>query len=50
MVDERIEVALSDLGRWVAVAVLILAGVGLFLWVAPSTRPVIESAIEEVAQ
>jgi hypothetical protein len=42
MADERFEVALPDLGRWLAVAVLIVAGLILFLWLAPSTPPLID--------
>lgn len=42
MADERLEVALPDLGRWLLVAVLIVAGLVLFLWFAPSSERVIE--------
>lgn len=49
MADERLEVALPDLGRWLAVAVLIVVGIGLYLWLAPSTRPIIDEPGIEVA-
>ncbi len=29
-----------EMGRWLAVAALILAGIALFFWFAPSSRPV----------
>lgn len=41
MADERVEVALPDLGRWLAVGVLVAAGLGLYFWLAPATRPVV---------
>ena len=49
MADERLEVALPDLGRWLAVVVLIVAGLALYLWLAPSTRPIIEEPGVEAA-
>ena len=48
MAEERLEVALPDLGRWLAVAALIAAGLGLFLWLAPSTERVIEPVASEI--
>jgi hypothetical protein len=50
MADERLEVALPDLGRWLAVAALIVGGIVLFLWLAPSTDRVIEPVPAEAAQ
>ena len=50
MADERLEVALPDLGRWLAVAVLIVAGIALFLWLAPSTERIIEPVPAEAAE
>ena len=50
MADERLEVALPDLGRWLAVAVLVVAGIALFLWLAPSTERIIEPVPAEAAE
>jgi hypothetical protein len=50
MADERLEVALPDLGRWLAVAVLIAGGIVLFLLLAPATDRVIEPVPVEAAQ
>ena len=41
MADERLEVTLPDLGRWLAAAVLIAAGL------APAARPIIEQPAVE---
>lgn len=38
MADERVEVALPDLGRWLAVALLVAGGLVLFFLLAPETR------------
>jgi hypothetical protein len=38
-----------EMGRWIAVAVLILAGLALFFWFAPSSRPVAPPAGSETA-
>ncbi len=40
MADERVTVALPDLARWLLVALLVLGGLVLFLWLAPNTPPV----------
>lgn len=40
MADERVTVTLPDLARWLLVALLVLGGLALFLWLAPSTAPV----------
>jgi len=39
-VDERVEVHASELVRWAVVALMILAGVGLFFWEAPRSQPI----------
>jgi hypothetical protein len=40
MADERVTVTLPDLARWFLVALLVLGGLGLYLWLAPRTAPV----------
>jgi hypothetical protein len=50
MANERTEVALSDLKRWLAVAGIILAGVALYFWLAPRTHPIVETVSPEASQ
>lgn len=47
MDQDRVELSGSELIRWLVVAVLIIAGIGLFLYFAPSTRPVVRPSVEE---
>ena len=35
-----------EVGRWIMVALLILAGIGLYFWFAPSTPPAAPPAAE----
>ena len=49
MADERAEVSVSDLTRWLAVAAVVLAGIVLFLLMAPRTPAVVSPAAQEVA-
>jgi hypothetical protein len=37
----------SELFRWMIVAALILAGIVLFLYFAPSTKPAVPPSVEE---
>jgi len=45
MDDDRL--AGSELFRWMIVAALILAGIVLFLYFAPSTKPAVPPSVEE---
>lgn len=49
MSEERVEVAASELVRWLAVAVLILAGLGLYVWLAPDAPAIAAPSVREVA-
>ena len=49
MADERAEVSLSDLTRWLVVAAVVLAGIVLFLIMAPRTPAVVSPATQELA-
>jgi hypothetical protein len=40
MSDERVEVPAGAVARWLLVALVILAGIGLFLWNGPATLPI----------
>lgn len=37
----------SELVRWLLVAALIIAGIGLFFYFAPATQPVVSPTVEE---
>jgi hypothetical protein len=47
MEHDRVEVGGSELIRWLVVAALIIAGIGLFFYFAPSTKPVVPPSVEE---
>ena len=47
MEQERAELRGSELIRWLVVAALIIAGIGLFFYFAPSSRPVVPPSVEE---
>ena len=47
MEQERAELRGSELIRWLVVAALIVAGIGLFFYFAPSSRPVVPPSVEE---
>jgi hypothetical protein len=47
MEDDRAELSGSELLRWVIVAVIILAGIGLFFYFAPSSKPAVPPSVQE---
>ena len=47
MDHDRVELSGSELIRWLVVAALIIAGVGLFFYFTPSTKPVVPPSVEE---
>jgi hypothetical protein len=47
MDDDHVTLAGSELVRWIVIAGLIIAGIGLFLYFAPSSRPAVPPSIEE---
>jgi hypothetical protein len=47
MENDQVSLAGSELFRWIVVAVLIIAGIGLFLYFAPSTQPAVPPSVEE---
>jgi len=47
MADEREEVSLRELSRWLVLALFVLAGVGLYLVVGRDTPPVVPAAVGE---
>jgi len=47
MDHDRVELRGSELIRWLVVAALIIAGIGLFFYFAPASRPVVPPSVEE---
>jgi hypothetical protein len=47
MEDNRVELSGSELLRWMIVAVIILAGIGLFFYFAPSSKPAVPPSVQE---
>jgi hypothetical protein len=47
MENDQVTLAGSELARWIVVAALIIAGIGLFFYFAPSTRPAVPPSVEE---
>jgi hypothetical protein len=50
MDHDRVELTGSDLVRWLIVAALVVAGIGLFFYFAKSTEPVVPPTVEEAAR
>jgi uncharacterized BrkB/YihY/UPF0761 family membrane protein len=47
MDDNRSVISGSELVRWVVVALLVIAGIVLFFYFAPSTRPAVPPSVQE---
>jgi len=47
MEDDRVELSGSELLRWVIVAIIVLAGIGLFFYFAPSSEPAVPPSVQE---
>jgi hypothetical protein len=47
MENDQVTIAGSELARWMVVAALVIAGIGLFLYFAPPTKPVVPPSVEE---
>jgi len=47
MDDERVALSGSELIRWMVVAAIIIAGIGLFFYFAPSSKPVVPPSVQE---
>jgi multidrug efflux pump subunit AcrA (membrane-fusion protein) len=47
MDDDQLTVGGSELLRWIVVAALVVAGIGLFFYFAPSTKPAVPPSVEE---
>jgi hypothetical protein len=47
MDDDRVVLSGSELVRWLVVAAIIIAGIGLFFYFAPSTKPAVPPSVQE---
>ena len=47
MDDDRAALSGSELIRWVIVAAIIIAGIVLYFYFAPSTKPAVPSSVQE---
>lgn len=50
MDDDRTVLTGSELVRWMVVAAIIIAGIGLFFFFAPSTKPAVPPSVQESSQ
>ncbi|HEX2248706.1 MAG TPA: hypothetical protein VHH32_00070 [Gemmatimonadales bacterium] len=50
MDDEKVELSGSELARWMIVAIVILAGIGLFFYFAPASKPAVPPSVQESPQ
>ncbi len=48
MAEERVDATLPELLRWIVMAAVVIAGVVLYLWLAPTTRAVVPPAGQEL--
>ena len=49
MAEERSRIPASELGRWIFVAVLLLAGIVLYFRYAPAADPIVKPMVEDTA-
>jgi hypothetical protein len=47
MENDQVTLAGSELARWIVVVALVIAGIGLFFYFAPSTQPAVPPSVEE---
>jgi hypothetical protein len=47
MDDDRVVLSRSELVRWMVVAAIIIAGIALFFYFAPSTKPAVPPSVQE---
>ena len=47
MEHDQVTLGGSELVRWMVVAALIIGGIGLFFYFAPSTKPAVPPSVEE---
>jgi len=47
MDDDRVVLSRSELLRWMIVAIVVIAGIALFFYFAPSTKPAVPPSVQE---
>jgi len=47
MDDDRVTLSSSEMVRWVAVAAIVIVGIALFFYFAPSTKPAVPPTVQE---
>lgn len=50
MDDDRVALSGSELMRWLIIAVVIIAGIGLYFYFAPSTETAVPPSVEETSR
>jgi hypothetical protein len=50
MDDQRVELSGSELLRWIIVGLVVIAGIILFFYFAPSSQPAVPPSVQEVTQ
>jgi hypothetical protein len=48
MEDDRVALSGSELVRWMVVALIVMAGIGLFFYFAPSSKPAVPPSVQEL--
>ena len=47
MDDDKVQLSGSELVRWIIIAAIIIAGIGLYFYFAPSTPPAVPPSVQE---
>jgi uncharacterized BrkB/YihY/UPF0761 family membrane protein len=50
MDDDRVELSGSELLRWLIIALIVIAGIALYFYFAPSTQPAVPPSVQEAPQ
>lgn len=50
MDEDRVVMSGSELLRWLIIAAVVIAGIGLFFYFAPSTEPAVPPSVEETSR
>ena len=50
MENDRVVLSGSELLRWLIIAAVIIAGIGLFFYFSPSTEPAVPPSVEETSR